>query len=282
MRNQQNVKVRVNSNFETICPFPVGYVYMSSNSTSPANIYGGTWSAISGGRYMRAASAWGNGGSNTITVEQLPAHSHALYGWNNAEFASSSSNHGEYITRLPGTDYARDTGVLGGGHHSIQHTRTCMLGTELPKEGGHSCVTYKTFKFALRAASRKFVRFPSDIFICLQNRLAQLVHTGGHGLHLLIQDFLDRQALGIRQGEVTVLLSPYLIYEQLQKKRGAVRGRILAWLQIMKSAYQHRDESFLVLALLASKVKLQRLVYFLYIVPVTLGIAQPNYIGGVC
>lgn len=78
MRNQQNVKVRVNSSFETICPFPVGYVYMSSNSTSPADIYGGTWSAISGGRYMRAAAAWGNGGSNTIAVNQMPSHSHTI------------------------------------------------------------------------------------------------------------------------------------------------------------------------------------------------------------
>jgi hypothetical protein len=80
LRNQQNVKVRVNSSFETICPFPVGYVYMSSNSTSPANIYGGTWSTISGGRYMRAAGAWGNGGSNTITTNNMPSHRHVMGG----------------------------------------------------------------------------------------------------------------------------------------------------------------------------------------------------------
>lgn len=78
MRNQQNVKVRVNSSFETICPFPIGYVYMSSNKTSPGSIYGGTWASISGGRYMRAAAAWGNGGSNTITIQQMPAHTHKL------------------------------------------------------------------------------------------------------------------------------------------------------------------------------------------------------------
>ena len=97
MRNQQNVKVRVNSSFETICPFPVGYVYMSSNSTSPGSIYGGTWASISGGRYMRAAGAWGNGGSNTITVQQMPAHSHGYLqyfwrvyepatGWNTSQY----------------------------------------------------------------------------------------------------------------------------------------------------------------------------------------------------
>lgn len=80
MRNQQNVKVRVNSSFETICPFPIGYVYMSSNNTSPGSIYGGTWASISGGRYMRAAGAWGNGGSNTITTNNLPSHYHTLAG----------------------------------------------------------------------------------------------------------------------------------------------------------------------------------------------------------
>ena len=133
MRNQQNVKVKVNSTFETICPFPVGYVYMSQTNTSPGSIYGGTWSSITGGRYMRAAGAWGNGGSNTITVDQMPAHSHALYGWNNAEFASSAGGHGEYITRLAGQDYARNTSAAGGGNRSIPLTKTFGRGTELPK-----------------------------------------------------------------------------------------------------------------------------------------------------
>ena len=115
MINQQNMKVKSGSTWHTICPFPIGYVYMSSNSTSPGSVYGGTWASISGGKYMRAASAWGDGGSNTITINQMPSHSHSLYGWNNAEFASSSSNHGEYITRLRGSDYARNTDVAGGG-----------------------------------------------------------------------------------------------------------------------------------------------------------------------
>lgn len=111
----QNVQVKNGSVWNRICPFPIGYVYMSSNNTSPGSTYGGTWVGIGGGRYLRAASAWGNGGSNTITVDQMPAHSHALYGWNNAEFASSAGGHGEYITRLAGTDYARNTSAAGGG-----------------------------------------------------------------------------------------------------------------------------------------------------------------------
>ena len=145
MRNQQNVKVKVNSSFETICPFPVGYVYMSSNSTSPADIYGGTWSAISGGRYMRAASAWSNGGSNTITVNQMPSHSHTipkryLYdkgSWgapiNNLALpqAASSTPSTTPFATVEGLDAVTNT---GGGQHSILRTKTFGHGTELPKD----------------------------------------------------------------------------------------------------------------------------------------------------
>lgn len=239
---------------------------------------------------MRAASAWGNGGSNTITTSQMPSHSHTIpkhyvydkTGWsapiNNLtlpQVASPTPSSTPFAT-IAGLDNVINT---GGGQHSIQLTKMFGRGTELPKEGDALCVTFNKFKSVLRAASKRFARFLSDISICLRNRLAQLVHTGEHGLHLLIQDFSDHQVLGIRQVEVATLLSPCLIYGQLQKKWEAVRGRILAWLQIMKSAYQHKDELLLVLALLASKVKLQRLVHFLYIEPVTLGIAQLSLVG---
>lgn len=72
----ENIQAKNGSVWNRICPFPVGYIYMSSNNTSPGSIYGGTWVGISGGKYIRAAAAWGNGGSNTITVQQMPAHTH--------------------------------------------------------------------------------------------------------------------------------------------------------------------------------------------------------------
>ena len=61
-----------------MCPFPVGYVYLSSNNTSPATTYGGTWSPLNESRYLRLAGAWGTGGSNTISVDQMPKHTHSL------------------------------------------------------------------------------------------------------------------------------------------------------------------------------------------------------------
>ena len=114
MRNQQNVKVKVNASFETICPFPVGYVYMSSNSTSPANIYGGTWSEITGGRYFRANKTWDTGGSDTISVNQIPAHAHAQGAPYYGDNAGSHTGHTTYWGRYANTTRP-NTYNSGGG-----------------------------------------------------------------------------------------------------------------------------------------------------------------------
>ena len=56
--------------------YPVRIFYLSSNNTSPATTYGGTWSPLNESRYLRLAGAWGTGGSNTISVDQMPSHRH--------------------------------------------------------------------------------------------------------------------------------------------------------------------------------------------------------------
>lgn len=49
--------------------YPVGSIYMSTNSTNPANLFGGSWSAISSGRVLVASgsgfTAMGTGGEST-------------------------------------------------------------------------------------------------------------------------------------------------------------------------------------------------------------------------
>lgn len=91
MVNLQNIKVKADSSFQTVCPFPVGFVYSSMNSTSPASIFGGSWTEIKG-RFPYFNAGTGTGGSNevTLTVAQLPPHLHHLQdgpqgheaGWN--------------------------------------------------------------------------------------------------------------------------------------------------------------------------------------------------------
>lgn len=53
--------------------YPVGAVYISYSSTSPATLFGGTWVAITG-RFLYANADTGTGGSNTqtLSVDNLP------------------------------------------------------------------------------------------------------------------------------------------------------------------------------------------------------------------
>lgn len=79
MRNLQNVQVRTGSGFETVCPFPVGAIYQSTSSTSPASIYGGGWTPLTDGRFLRPQGSWNNlGGENEhkLTVAEMPRHNH--------------------------------------------------------------------------------------------------------------------------------------------------------------------------------------------------------------
>lgn len=67
--------------------YPVGSIYMSVNSTSPADLFGGTWKAMPAGRVLLAqgTSEWGvkyqagsTGGEHKhqLSVGELPIHSH--------------------------------------------------------------------------------------------------------------------------------------------------------------------------------------------------------------
>ena len=61
--------------------WPVGSVYMSFSATSPASLFGGTWSQITG-RFLRAANdtAIGGADTHTLTADQMPVHNHAYGG----------------------------------------------------------------------------------------------------------------------------------------------------------------------------------------------------------
>ena len=58
--------------------YPVGSVYISTNSTSPSNIIGGTWTAIPGAvlRANNQAGVYSDSDTCTLTVSQMPAHTH--------------------------------------------------------------------------------------------------------------------------------------------------------------------------------------------------------------
>jgi hypothetical protein len=59
--------------------YPVGSIYMSVNSTSPADLFGGTWEEIAGGRVLMGQSddyAAGTTGGSATHTHTGPAHTH--------------------------------------------------------------------------------------------------------------------------------------------------------------------------------------------------------------
>ena len=61
--------------------YPVGAIYISVNSTSPATLFGGTWEQIKDKFLLSTGNSYANGSTggsatHTIAVENLPAHNH--------------------------------------------------------------------------------------------------------------------------------------------------------------------------------------------------------------
>lgn len=65
--------------------FPVGYIYITTSSTSPAGIFGGTWEQIkdkfllAAGNIYQAGSTGGEA-AHTLTIGEMPTHSHNYLG----------------------------------------------------------------------------------------------------------------------------------------------------------------------------------------------------------
>lgn len=140
MINIQNIAVKANSSFQTVCPFPVGYIYQSTNSTSPANIFGGSWTALTDGRFMRYSGSWNSTGgetTHTLTIAEMPRHNHiSIEGSYGIECSHKLSTGNIYGTSLDTSKY--EALLLGGmevgsakyvgedsSHNNLPPYRTC-------------------------------------------------------------------------------------------------------------------------------------------------------------
>lgn len=121
--------------------FPIGSIYISTSTTNPSTIFGGSWEQIKDKFLLCSGSTYSNGstggasshyhttGNCTLTVNQIPSHTHTLVRqqWYSADTTVSASTGsiyswkggtGEggstsYSWRRP--DGAYDLGNTGGG-----------------------------------------------------------------------------------------------------------------------------------------------------------------------
>lgn len=105
--------------------WPVGSVYISYTSTSPASRFGGSWTAITGRfPYFNAGTATGGSNTVTLTTSQIPSHNHAVnYVWNAGKPGGSDwrmtiqgKDAGQYGSNSSASNGVGNTG--GGGSHT--------------------------------------------------------------------------------------------------------------------------------------------------------------------
>ena len=95
--------------------YPVGSIYISVNSTSPASLFGGTWEILNdvfllaAGSYADAGT-FGGEAAHTLTVDEMPAHSHSVP--NMSGYDTGTEWVGQNGTAAPQT---RSTDINGGG-----------------------------------------------------------------------------------------------------------------------------------------------------------------------
>lgn len=103
--------------------YPVGSIYMSVNSTSPADLFGGTWEQLKD-RFLLGAgdsySAGSTGGeaTHTLTVDEMPSHYHS-YAHNILMDIGTHGGWGSSIITVPSDTYLAQpnnssSSVIGG------------------------------------------------------------------------------------------------------------------------------------------------------------------------
>lgn len=127
--------------------WPVGAIYLSMETTSPASIFGGTWERLAKGRFLvsideldpefAAAGYFGGLKDVTLTESQIPGHNHTI-------------NH----------DHATATTSNGGGHRHDVGRRSAVGAAAAGVANGNATVT-SVDETSLAGAHDHTVNIPS-------------------------------------------------------------------------------------------------------------------------
>lgn len=100
---------------------PVGYVYTSFDSTSPASLFGGTWEQLKN-VFLRAGEDTAVGGSDSMTLStsNMPSHSHIFSGTSashNHTFTGTAAEHNHGFTGTAASHGHTFTGTAAQHRH---------------------------------------------------------------------------------------------------------------------------------------------------------------------
>ena len=114
-----------------LAAYPVGAYYMSSDSTSPAVLFGGTWTQIQN-RFIYAAgsgysvNSTGGSATKTLVTDNLPSHSHSCGSAGNHTHTRGTMN----ITGSAPTDVSANGGYSGAMYYGGEITAAGASGED--------------------------------------------------------------------------------------------------------------------------------------------------------
>ena len=121
----------IGTNVIFLASHPVGSLYETDIATNPGALYGGTWAAWGGGKVtvglntadtsFNTVGKTGGEKTHTLTVEEMPSHSHLIYDVAVYGLAITGFN----FASIPDGDWkgtAKNTEATGGGqaHNNLQ------------------------------------------------------------------------------------------------------------------------------------------------------------------
>ena len=130
-----NPQTQIDNIWEKI--YPVGSIYMSVNSTSPASLFGGTWEELKDKFLLGAGDTYSSGAtggeaSHTLTSNELPKHKH------NNTISVSASQSGHNHSALTGT-WTSSNALFSGNTVSLGYKTVTGFGGMEP---GDKSTTY--------------------------------------------------------------------------------------------------------------------------------------------
>ena len=109
--------------------YPVGSIYLSVNSVSPASLFGGTWEPVSGQFLLASGNGYtagdtGGEAAHTLTASEMPSHQH-----NGTTDSGGSHSHsygsGKYVHLTTDGDTGADTysGNISGSGYKLPRSK---------------------------------------------------------------------------------------------------------------------------------------------------------------
>lgn len=130
MSNNQTLQTWADNYWKTI--YPVGAIYQSMSTTSPASLFGGSWNPINGVFLLSNSDTYSNddtGGETAVmlTIDTIPSHKHTMGNCMHANGYSvmGSGDRSSFYS----TSQNLETGYAGGNkaHNNMPPYLVCSM-----------------------------------------------------------------------------------------------------------------------------------------------------------